>query len=242
MLNEDRKLAIMQPYFFPYIAYYALLNLVDEFILFDTPQFIRHGWIERNRILNFHKLEPMYFKVPLLKKSNRLKINEITIDKQKNWKQKILSQLIPYKKKATFYPNVILLLEEIFSQEFESIAELNYHSLVITAKYLGINTEIKLLSKMNLSINPAKEADEWALEITKALAYKNYYNAENGHLFFDKSKYENEGIQLFFLKMQATRYNQKIDEFIPFLSLIDVMMFNSVDEIQDMLKNYILDE
>ena len=93
------KIAIMQPYFMPYIGYFSLIKHSDQFILFDTPQFIRHGWIERNRILKPNG-EPLYIKVPLKKSPRETKINKLVINNSENWQNKIIAQLVPYKKKS----------------------------------------------------------------------------------------------------------------------------------------------
>ncbi len=182
-------LAINQPYFFPYIGYFALINSVDEFILFDTPQFIRHGWIERNQILK-PSGEPLYIKVPLVKHKRETPINEVFIRNDENWQDKILAQLVPYKKRAPFYFEVVNLLKDIFSFETDSIAELNYYSLTKVCEYIGITTPIKIWSKMKVKIDEVKHADEWALQICKALNADTYINSRNGLQFFDTTKYQ----------------------------------------------------
>ena len=110
------KLGIMQPYFFPYLGYFSLIQACDKFIIFDTPQFIRRGWIERNQILNV-KSEKLFVKVPLLKSSLGTPINEISINNDQDWENKIYAQLVPYKKKAPFYKEVIELLENTFAKK-----------------------------------------------------------------------------------------------------------------------------
>ena len=92
------KIGIMQPYFFPYLGYISLIKHTDEFLLFDPVQFIRHGWIERNRIL-----KPgagwQYISVPLKKHEQTALIQDVQIDNSQNWREKILAQLGHYKKK-----------------------------------------------------------------------------------------------------------------------------------------------
>ena len=232
------KLAIMQPYFFPYIGYFSLIKHVDKFILFDTVQFIRHGWIERNRIL-----KPsdgwQYIMVPLKKYSRETIIKDIEINNDQQWKEKILAQLQHYKKQAPYFSNVIDILNEIFSKEYATIVDLNLASLKTVCNYLGINTPIQVFSLMNIDIEPANAPDEWALNICKALGnVDEYWNPPGGQSFFDRKKYENAGINLKFHSAILTDYDQKRNVFEPGLSIIDVMMFNSVDEINKMLDNY----
>jgi len=232
------KLSIMQPYFLPYLGYFSLIKHTDEFILFDTVQFIRHGWIERNRIL-----KPsdgwQYIMVPLKKHSRETLIKDIEINNDQQWKEKILAQLQHYKKQAPYFSNVIDILNEIFSKEYATIVDLNLASLKTVCNYLGINTPIQVFSLMNIDIEPANAPDEWALNICKALGnVDEYWNPPGGQSFFDKKKYESAGINLKFHSAILTDYDQKRNVFEPGLSIIDVMMFNSVDEINKMLDNY----
>jgi len=232
------KLGIMQPYFFPYIGYFSLIKHTDEFILLDTVQFIRHGWIERNRIL-----KPsdgwQYIMVPLKKHSRETLIKNIEINNEQQWKEKILAQLQHYKKQAPYFSNVIDILNEIFSKEYATIVDLNLASLKTVCNYLGINTPIQVFSLMNIDIEPANAPDEWALNICKALGnVDEYWNPPGGQSFFDRKKYENAGINLKFHSAILTDYDQKRNVFEPGLSILDVMMFNSIEEINKMLDNY----
>jgi hypothetical protein len=231
------KLAIMQPYFFPYLGYFSLIKSADRFIIFDTPQFIRHGWIERNQILNF-KSENLYIKVPLNKNSLGTPINEMTINNNLDWRKKIYAQLVVYKKKAPFYKEVIRLIEDIFRIETFSIVELNKVALMKVCNYLNIHTPISTYSSMDIEIEEVKSPDEWALNICKALNAKSYINPKGGQSFFDIQKFVNEGVDISFLHSSAPPYVQLGQEFIPFLSIIDVMMFNDVEVIADMLDKY----
>ena len=228
------KVAIMQPYFMPYLGYFALIKHVDLFILFDTPQFIRHGWIERNRVLSLTQ-EPFYIKVPLKKHPRSTPINHIQIDNRLQWKEKILSQLLHYKKKAPNYNPVHSILDDIFKSDTEKIAELNYLTLRLICDYLDIKTPIKIFSQMDLELEAVKAPDEWALHISKAIGARTYYNPPNGRSFFDKSKYDAEGIDLKFLELQIEPYPQFGDSFVPALSVLDALMFCDPIKINRML-------
>ncbi|MBU3822752.1 WbqC family protein [Flavobacteriaceae bacterium XHP0103] len=229
-------LGIMQPYFMPYLGYLALINHVDQFILFDTPQYIRHGWIERNRVLKLSGA-PMYIKVPLLKHHQDTPICSISINNSIDWKSKIFAQLAHYKKKAPYYNNVIELLETVFENEYTSIVDLNYKSLLIICNYLDIKTPISIWSEMNLAIEPVNAPDEWALHISKALKAKSYFNPPGGRSFFDNEKYRMAGIDLRFLEISAEPYKQFGQDFIGYLSILDVMMFCDKEEIKLMINN-----
>lgn len=230
------KLGIMQPYFLPYLGYFALIKHTDKWIVFDTPQFIRHGWIERNRILK--PLEGwQYIKVPLEKHRRGIAIKDIKIKNTENWRQKILAQLTHYKKKASFYRNTIDVINKIFEFQTNSIVKLNVYALDIICEYLNISFDYSVFSKMDLNIGEVNEPDEWALEITKALSGNSYYNPHGGIKFFDRHKYKQSNIGLHFLELNLQEYDQTGGEFEAGLSTIDVMMFNSPKAITAMLDN-----
>ena len=208
------RLGIMQPYFFPYLGYISLIKHTDEFILFDTPQFIRHGWIERNRIL-----KPgggwQYIAVPLVK----------------------------HGQKTPYYSQVIALLQEVLEPEYTDIVSLNKAALEKVCSYLGIDTPITVFSKMDLQIDEVNAPDEWALNICKAIdGADEYWNPPGGKVFFDVSKYEREGITIRFQKMNLREYRQGKNTFEEGLSIIDVMMYNSVQKINEMLDDFELME
>jgi len=227
----------MQPYFFPYLGYFSLIKHTDRFILFDTVQFRRHSWIERNRIIN-PKGDWQYIKVPLVKFSQSTLIKYIRINNQIDWKENIFAQLQHYKKKAPNYMIVIGLLKDIFSAEYFDIVSLDLNSLMKVSDYIGIDTSIEVFSSMDIEIEKAHAPDEWALNICKELGVEEYWNPPGGTSFFNRTKYEKAGIDLKFHSIKLKEYLQRNNIFIPGLSIIDVMMFNSVNDINEMLDNY----
>lgn len=234
------KVGIMQPYFFPYLGYFSLIKHTDKFILFDPVQFIRHGWIERNRILKQNE-GWLYIQIPLLNKGRDIIIKDILIDNTQDWKKKLLSQIQSYKKKAPYYFKTLKVLNEVFEKDYETILELNFATLTAICSYLGIEKEILIFSDMKLEIEKVSAPDEWALNICKALSnVTEYWNPPGGQSFFDQSKYENAGINLKFQSVNLSPYDQKRETFEAGLSIIDVMMFNSVEEINNMLDKYSL--
>lgn len=232
------KIAIMQPYFFPYLGYLSLIKQTDKFILFDSVQFIKHGWIERNRILK-PKVGWQYVSVPLTKHNRDTKIKDIIIKNTFDWRKKFFSQLEHYKKRAPFYNDTIDILRTALDIETESIVELNEHILKVICAYIGIELNVDVFSNMNLRIEEVNSPDEWALNICKSLGnIDEYWNPEGGIEFFDCKKYEKEGININFLRINLQTYSQKRHEFEEGLSIIDVMMFNSPEKINEMLDRY----
>lgn len=230
----------MQPYFLPYLGYFSLIKHADMFILLDEVQFIRHGWIERNRILK-QNAGWLYIQVPLIKNTSYPLIKELKIDNSQKWKEKILAQVVPYKKKAPNYYKVVALLNSIFEKEYNDIVSLNKEVLMVVCNYLGFPKEIEVFSQMNLEIDKPNAPDEWALNICKSLkGADEYWNSQGGADFFDLTKYDNANIKLHFLNMHLGKYNQFRSDFEPGLSILDVMMFNTKEEIGAMLNQFTL--
>lgn len=241
------KIGIMQPYFFPYIGYISLIKHTDEFMLFDPVQFIHHGWIERNRILKpYDKSKTpipgenwQYISVPLQKHSRETLIKDIRINNDIDWREKLINQLCCYKKRAPYYKQVIEVVKRGLAIETDSIVELNRNTLQEVCNYLGIDTPITLFSEENLTIKTPTAPDEWALNICLAKeGVDEYWNPPGGISFFDSSKYEQAGIKLKFQQIELQPYVQRIGYFEAGLSIIDVMMFNSKEEINQMLDQY----
>ena len=232
------KVAIMQPYFAPYLGYISLIKHTDQFILFDSVQFIRHGWIERNRVLK-QTGDWLYIQVPLVKSPRETIIKDLLINNDLDWKLKIQAQLQTYKKIAPNYNKIITLMTKIFAQEYTSIVKLNQVFLEVICEYLGFPKKLQIFSENNFKIDTPHSADEWALNICKVLGDNiTYINPIGGLEFFDRIKYEENNINLFFQKMNILPYDQKREAFESGLSIIDVLMFNSIDEINVMLDNY----
>lgn len=232
------KLGIMQPYFFPYLGYFSLIQNTDKFVFFDTPQYISHGWINRNRVLK-QDGTPNYIIVPVQKSKRETAIKEMRINETIKWREKIYGQLTVYKKRAPYYNQTLEILHEILDKDYhEKLSVLNIESTKSICKYLGIEREFEVFSEMNLNIGEVRKPDEWALNITKSMGFDTYVNPPGGMSFFDREKYHEEGINLQFLQIRLKPYIQRIGHFEPGLSIIDVMMFCKNDEILDMLGEY----
>ncbi len=232
------RIGIMQPYFFPYLGYFSLISNCDRFILLDNVQFIRHGWIERNRILK-PDAEWQYIHAPLKKHSQTTLIKNIELRSNEAWGSKIISQLQHYKKRAPFFPATIDLLQNVFLNQFTGIAAFNLYSIQTILAYLGVFKPVELFSAMKIVIDAPTAPDEWALNICKAVPnVTEYWNPAGGRNIFDRDKYSAANVPLKFHSCILQPYLQKGAEFCPALSIIDVMMFNSPDSIRKMLSQY----
>lgn len=232
------KMSIMQPYFLPYLGYFSLIKHTDQIILLDTVKYIRHGWIERNRILKPGN-EWQYIRAPLKKHSSNSLIKDIEIDEGQKWKEKIFNQLLHYKRRAPFYNETIKILEKGLAGEPESIVKLNQNLITEICNYLNIDINLHIFSEMDLQIEKPQAADEWALNICSSIGgVHEYWNLEGGIKFFNPRKYTEAGIEIKFMKMNLKEYPQKRKNFEQGLSIIDVLMFNDISEINLMLDDF----
>jgi hypothetical protein len=231
------KAAIMQPYFYPYIGYFQLIHVTDRFILFDDVQYIRHGWINRNRVL-----KPgegfQYIIMPLAAHPRNTLIKDIQPAEAGKNKDKILRQLEHYKKTAPCYKAVHAFIGDCFTTHHNTIGAMNGHYLKATCDYIGIDLKIELSSQMKFDYSQVQDAGEWALKMCEQMQVTEYINPPGGKELFDKSKFEKSNIRLRFLQPGLKAYSQRRAHFEPGLSIIDVMMFNEPAAIRDLLNDY----
>lgn len=232
------KVGIMQPYFFPYLGYFSLIKHTHKFILLDSVQSIRHGWLERNRVLR-QDGGWLYIRVPLVKHSRATPIKDLLIDDRQPWRSKLTAQLQIYKRIAPHYRAVIDLVSGALAQDFTTLVSLNKATLEAVCSYLHIRRRLPLFSELDLDIEPPSAPDEWALNICRAMGdVSEYWNPPGGRAFMDASKYEAAGIRLRFHAVRLQEYDQRRQPFEAGLSIIDVLMFNSVEEVNTMLDSY----
>ena len=219
----------------------SLIYYSDVFVSFDTPQFIRRGWIERNRIA---KLGGgfTYVAVPLNKARLGTPINQVLVRNDSPWREKIFAQLEVYKKKAPYYRMVIELVREVIESNESVISDISYRSLELTCEYLGIERDFKKYSSFGFEFNEVIAPDEWALRICQKLGCKSYVNAPGGRDFFNTLKYKDEGIEFYFVDQPVDFYAGLNGCVEPGLSIIDVLMFNSAEEIRSALGKSSLSE
>lgn len=229
----------MQPYFFPYIGYFQLIHHVDQWIVFDDVQFIKQGWINRNRIL--HPTEGwQYITVPLAKHSYKDLIKDIRISHINTWKTKLLNQLYHYHKKAPFSTKCIHLVEKALEVNTNSITKLNIHILEEVCSYLEIPFSYQISSEKRFDYNNVNTAEERIIAICKQLQANEYVNPIGGRELYNTQVFQQAGIELSFLQSNINQlyYQQNNRPFEPGLSIIDALMFCSKEEIQSMLHKY----
>lgn len=224
-------IAIMQPYLFPYIGYWMLIHAVDTFVIFDDVNFIKKGYINRNSILMNY--EPYRFTLELFGASQNKLINEIEVGSNQ---QKILKTIEHAYKKSPYFHDTFSVVKQILSNMEKNLARYLGASLVSLSRYLGIETNFIYSSDLEKSIGLKGEAK--IIDICKRLNADTYINPIGGRELYSKEAFKKENISLFYISANPVEYHQFNNEFVPNLSIIDVMMFNSIDDIQGMLHNY----
>ncbi|MEW4925280.1 WbqC family protein [Algibacter sp. 2305UL17-15] len=231
------KVAIMQPYLFPYIGYFQLINCVDTFVIYDNIEYTKKGWINRNRILV--NGTDNYFTIPLKKSSDFSLVSEKEI--AENFKKelhKILNRVEASYRKAPYFETVFPLLKKILSSNHTNLFKYIYFSLMEVLKFLEINTKIIVSSEID--IDHTLKSQSKVIAICEKLHADTYINAIGGMELYHKNDFKKKDIVLGFIKSDPISYTQFDNDFIPWLSIIDVMMFNSKGKIQEYLKSYSL--
>ncbi|NVO02112.1 MAG: WbqC family protein [Bacteroidetes bacterium] len=225
----------MQPYFFPYIGYFQLINAVDEFIIYDKIEFTKKGWINRNRILVNGKDE--YITLPLKKASDFLFVNDRYLaDSWETEKNKLINKIKESYRKASYFKDVFPLIENCLHFKNKNLFDFILNTIKSINNYLEIKTPIIKVS--DLPINKDLKAEKKVIEICKNRNATEYINPIGGVNIYNKETFFQNGIKLHFLKSNNINYSQLQNEFAPWLSIIDVMMFNSKKEIKEMLNQY----
>jgi hypothetical protein len=230
------KLGIMQPYFFPYLGYFDLINCSDRWIVFDSVQYIRHGWINRNRIL--HPTEGWsYITVPV-KYSRESLIMDVSIADDRKWRRRIQGQLQSYKKKAPYYPEVMNLIESCLAFGGDLISQFNVFTLEKVCGYIGIHFDYTIFSEMKLELDAIEGPGDWALRIAQALGANEYVNPQGGEDLFEEKKFVESNIKLTIRNLPTLVYDCPGYEFVPNLSIIDALMWNRPEDIKKYLDDH----
>ncbi|WEV22677.1 WbqC family protein [Clostridium perfringens] len=225
---------IMQPYFLPYIGYWQLLNAVDKYVIYDDVNFIKGGWINRNRMLI--NGDAKLFNIQMKGASPNKLINEIEVSNNIVWKKKLLKTIENSYKKAPFYTDVFPIIEEIINSDECNLAKYLANSIKKVCDYLNIETELIVSSTLYKDNN--LKAQEKVIAICKELKATEYYNAIGGQELYSYEEFKDVDIKLSFLKSNEIKYKQLKDEFVANLSILDVLMFNSINDIKNFLNQY----
>ena len=225
------RLGIMQPYFFPYLGYWQLLANVDKYVVYDDVTYIKGGWINRNNFLiNGQK---NLLTMQLEKASSYTLIKDIAI---KDDFVKFLKTIEMGYKKAPFFEDIFRLLKDICQCPDKKLGQFLFNSHIKICEYLGIDTELILSSSFDK--HTELKGKDKVISICKQLGADEYINAIGGQELYDKKEFAENGIRLNFLQANLREYRQLKNEFVAGLSIIDIMMFNSKEEIKEMLNDF----
>lgn len=233
------KIAIMQPYIFPYIGYFQLINAVDKFVFYDDVNYIKGGWINRNQILlNGNK---NLFTLPLKNASSFQTISDTLIHTELylKWKKKFLKSIEQSYKKAPFFEDVYILIQQIFDVKHTTIADLCIHSIKQVANYLSLEVVFESSSEKYHETKGMEKAER-LINICQTNKANTYINPAGGKELYQKDTFKEQNIDLFFIENKLTPYPQFNNDFVPGLSIIDVLMFNSKENVKKILTQFTL--
>ena len=229
------RVAVMQPYILPYLGYWQMITAVDKFVLFDDVNYIVRGWINRNNILLNN--QPHMITLPLEGASSFKKINEIPVTSDMKAREKLCKSISMAYTKAPYFKDVFPMIEKSVMKG-GIISDIIYETVLDICNYIGIRTKIMLSSEIDK--NCELKAQDKVIHIVKNLGGTTYINSIGGQELYDKDEFKAEGIDLYFLKTEPVEYRQFKKDFVPNLSIIDILMFNSPDEIKELLAKYTL--
>lgn len=229
------KLAVMQPYLFPYLGYFQLIHAVDTFVFYDDVHFIKKGWINRNTLLVNNTKKR--FTLPLQKASQNKLINEVEVALTDAWLQTFFKTLTQNYSKAPYFDPVYNLIEQVLASDHDSISTLAIDSVTRVCKYLDIDTSFEISSQKYGHTIGYEKADR-LIAIAKEKDYSEYINPAGGKTLYDPAYFKSKGVRLLFIDHELVSYPQFNTDFVSGLSIIDVLMFNSKAEVAKLLKKY----
>mgnify|MGYP003630570125 CR=1 FL=1 len=224
----------MQPYIFPYLSYFQLVNKVDTFVFCDDVNFIKGGWIHRNRILLND--EAYFISFPLHKASQNKWIKDLNIKTESKEFLKILPTIRQAYFRAPNFNVIYPIIEGLITKGSSNLSVFASETVMAFADYLNMETQFLFSSKSFLHTK-GQEKSERLINIAKELGANTYLNPIGGQEIYNKTYFENNGVHLGFLKTGNYSYQQMNNDFIADLSMIDVLMFNNKEAAKKMLLN-----
>ncbi len=234
--SNHRKVAIMQPYFFPYLGYFQLIGAVDQFIVYDNLKYTKKGWINRNRLLVNGKAAT--FTLPLKRAPHSLLIKERLLATEYS-RKKLLNKIYGNYSQAPFFDHTFEVAKKIINYADGNLFFYVLNSIKELCTYLEISTNIQVASDM--PIDHTLKGKDKVIAICETLSSNFYINPISGKIIYDRETFIKKGIDLKFLAMGETVYEQFNNRFVTSLSIIDVLMFNSIEKVKELIvSNYCL--
>lgn len=238
---------MMQPYFFPYVGYFSLIHATDCWVVFDTAQYRRRAWVNRNRMLSDNKEGWSYIRIPVTHAPRETRICDIRIDGTQTWIDQLIDQLQIYRqRRAPFYSDVIDWLQTTLHKVRDINGSGDFSRTLTTllqetCRHIKLSFPCQIFSQLNLPLPAKLSAGEWALEVARLLKARTYINAPGGRELFSSQQFAEPGIELQILEPRLTTYHQGRSEFIPGLSILDLLMWNSPAETLELVTHYDLE-
>lgn len=232
------KLGIMQPYFFPYLGYFDLINRTDRWIVFDVVKYHPKSWMNRNRIL--HPATAWQFiTVPVHRHEGEGLVKDVLIVDRDKARQRILGQMEHYRVgRAPHFAAVQELVRAAFSSTSSNrLCDLNIAGLRVVCEYVGLAFNFSVLSEMGLELPAIKHPGAWALEVSAAVNASAYVNPPGGRHLFRKEEFEERKVDLQFTELVDFRYATGSYDFVERLSIIDVLMWNEPQAVKRYLSS-----
>lgn len=224
----------MQPYFFPYIGYFQLMNSVQRFVFYDDAQFMKGGWVNRNRIL--HEGAPRWWTYPVVHDDYRLPISSRRYHRSSGNDQSLLGKLDGAYRDAPHHDDTRSLVQACLAVDDDVVSRLNQRQLSVLSRRLGITCDFHLAS--DLAVDDALTGEQRVIEICRQLGATRYINSAGGMSLYRRASFEAAGIELVFLQPRPRPYAQRGQAHVPSLSIVDVLMFNPVDAARAMLDDH----
>lgn len=233
---QNKTLAVMQPYLFPYVGYFSLMHRCTDFVFYDDVNFIKQGWINRNQILV--NGQPQLFSVPLVNGSSNVFIKDVVISENGRFKTKLIKTLEQSYSKARFFGRGMEYVLEVLSHEERNLSEVATKSVNLASEIIGVSTR-KFHSSINFPESRGVDRTERLLSICESLQCETFVNPIGGCHLYSKELFAKRGVELKFIKTKAVDYSQfKTNAFVPNLSIIDLLMHLPAHEILAAVQSY----
>lgn len=228
------KIAIMQPYLFPYIGYFQLIHSVDKFVFYDDVAYIKQGWVNRNCLCVGG--ERRYFTLPVTGVRTNTLISEVNVVPGSG--RKVLRSIKEHYRKAPYFDSFFPVVEKILGMDATGISAINCASVVSCMEYIGLNRPVVLSSETYPESRGIGRVER-LFSILKREGASVYVNAPGGRELYDPVDFKKSGFDLYFIEPSFMEYSRP-SPFLGGLSIIDVLMHVSPEEALAMCSNYLL--
>ena len=226
-----------QPVYLPWLGLFHKIALADKFVFFNQVQYLPKDWMNRNKIKSASG--EILLTVPVLRKGHReKKNNEIEINNETNWQQKHLKTITMNYKKAPYYETYIQFFEEIYTKQWQYLADLNEYMLRWFLKELNINTEF--LKASDFDFQGTKS--ELVLDMCKKIDVSMYIFGALGRDYAQIDEFKKVGIDIVFQDYNHPTYKQLYGNFTSNLSIIDLLFNCGPDSYKIIMSNNISKE